>query len=166
MRSRRIWLSIFHTLVTALLGCTAVDTGTTAKTDSPETTSARQMVRPPSILDGRWRLRARASSFMEGRLGYIDRPISIKEGQFASRFRDGTFDLAITFSATDSAIKGRIAVAPSMAWDYVTIPFQGNVVDGVLDLKLSGTTSVKRFGLFLGERDTRTIDIHLRLERR
>ena len=163
MGSGKFRLPILHALMAVLLGCSGLESGTGAESLAPRATSERPA--PDTKFDGPWRLRASAKSFLEGPLGTIDSRIVIEAGRFRSSFRDGSFDMAISFQALAGSITGQMAVAPGMAWDTVSIPFQGKVIDGVLELRLSGTTGVQRFGIFRGERDTRTIDLHFRLDR-
>jgi hypothetical protein len=112
-----------------------------------------------------WRFRIEADSFHEGHLGSINSPIEIGRGEQVYRFRDGSFELAITFTKTGDAVKGRMAVTPGPEWDTVTIPFDGAVVGGVMEKKLIGTTNIQRLSFGRGKRDSRTIDIVFRLER-
>jgi hypothetical protein len=115
--------------------------------------------------DEPWRLRIEADSFHEGHLGSINAAIEVGRGERVYHLRDGSFDLAVTFTKTGDAVKGRMAVTPGPEWDTVTIPFDGAVVDGVMEKKLIGTTNIQKFGFGRGKRDSRTIDIVFRLER-
>ncbi len=157
-------LFLTSTIVMTLAACAADQRyqSSTAKPVNPVTSA-------PAVTpaDGPWRVGVSVTSFFDGDLGRIDQTVDVAGGGFRSGFRDGSLEVAMTVNISGGWAKGQMAVDPGYQWNTASIPFEGPIVDGVLQLDLTGFATYEHFGsVWNRDRDARTLDVKLRLEKR
>ena len=157
-------LFLTSTIVMTLAACAADQRyqSSTAKPVKPVTSA-------PAVTpaDGTWRVGVSVTSFFDGDLGRIDQTVDVAGGGFRSGFRDGSLEVAMTVNISGGWAKGQMAVDPGYQWNTASIPFEGPIVDGVLQLDLTGFATYEHFGsVWSRDRDARTLDVKLRLEKR
>ena len=126
------------------------------------TPTPRQARAAPSQA-GQWHLTVTVSSFMDGTLGEVEGPVTIGEGASPSTLADGTFQVRPSLSIQDGSVSGRLLISPGQQWSDISVSFEGRIDEGSFERRLSANSIVERGGF---GRDSRDLNIHLRLERR
>lgn len=116
--------------------------------------------------DGHWRLILDLSSFHDGHIATFDEIIEVRDGQFDGGFRKGGASVALTFWIAGNAVRGNMAVDAGPRWNWVTIKYDGPVVDGVFSRELVGPATYDAFGFKHRDHISRNVDVVMRLERR
>jgi hypothetical protein len=114
--------------------------------------------------DGRWRLRVDLSSFFDGPIGSLEGEVEIVNGRWEGALRRHDMVVALRLAVADSGVRGHAVVKPGNAWGSVSIPFDAAVIDGRVRRELTGH-AIMEYGGEAGDRETRTVDVVLSMDR-
>ena len=117
-----------------------------------------------SAADGRWRLKVELSSFFDGPIGSLEGEVEIVNGRWEGALRRHDMVVGLSLAIADAAVRGHAVVKPGNAWGSVSIPFDAAVIDGRVRRELTGH-AIMEYGGEAGDRETRTVDVVLSMDR-